>query len=114
MSKIQRFQGRLESISFRRTFAEKSSECARDIARINGGSSALSSAVMFRQVLELILAVGNYLNTGFRGGAYGFKIDALLKVRPAVVPSPPPPLEPGLSGSRLRKDPAGHGARQTS
>ncbi|KCV71794.1 hypothetical protein H696_01212 [Fonticula alba] len=80
VSKIQRFQGRLESISFRRTFAEKSSECARDIARINGGSSALSSAVMFRQVLELILAVGNYLNTGFRGGAYGFKIDALLKL----------------------------------
>jgi len=26
------------------------------------------------------LAVGNYLNSGFRGGAYGFKLDALLKV----------------------------------
>jgi len=29
-----------------------------------------------------MLAVGNYLNSGFRGGAYGFKIDAILKVRP--------------------------------
>jgi hypothetical protein len=31
---------------------------------------------------QVLLAVGNYLNSGFRGGAYGFKIDAILKACP--------------------------------
>ena len=36
---------------------------------------------------QVLLAVGNYLNSGFRGGAYGFKIDAVLKVRAATPPA---------------------------
>jgi hypothetical protein len=34
-----------------------------------------------RRTLEVVLAIGNYLNgSTFRGGAYGFKLDALLKL----------------------------------
>ena len=35
----------------------------------------------FKQVLETILALGNYLNgSTSRGGAYGFKLEGLLKL----------------------------------
>lgn len=40
----------------------------------------------FKKVLEVVLALGNYLNGGsFRGGAYGFKLDALTKLRYFVI-----------------------------
>ena len=36
----------------------------------------------FRGVLEVVLAVGNYINGGtHRGAAYGFKLDALTKLQ---------------------------------
>jgi len=35
-----------------------------------------------KEVLSIVLAVGNYVNAGTpRGGAYGFKLEALTKVR---------------------------------
>ena len=33
-----------------------------------------------RKVLELILALGNYMNSGRKGLASGFKIQSLVKV----------------------------------
>jgi hypothetical protein len=30
--------------------------------------------------LQIILALGNYMNSGQRGGAYGFKLNSILKV----------------------------------
>jgi diaphanous 1 len=42
---------------------------------------ALSSSMQFKRLLEVVLALGNYLNGGTaRGGLYGFKLDALLKL----------------------------------
>ena len=35
----------------------------------------------FKKLLEIVLAIGNYMNGGTnRGGVYGFKLDSLLKV----------------------------------
>lgn len=33
-----------------------------------------------RQLLEVVLAFGNYMNKGQRGNAYGFKISSLNKI----------------------------------
>jgi len=41
---------------------------------------SIRKSKVFKNFLELLLAVGNYLNSGFRGGAYGFKLDAILKL----------------------------------
>ena len=42
----------------------------------------VKKSTKFKKVLEVVLALGNYLNGGsFRGAAYGFKLDALNKLR---------------------------------
>lgn len=33
-----------------------------------------------RQLLEVVLAFGNYMNKGQRGNAYGFKLSSLNKI----------------------------------
>jgi cytokinesis protein len=39
-------------------------------------------SLKFRKVLEVVLAVGNFMNgTGFRGGAYGFNLSLLNKLK---------------------------------
>lgn len=50
-------------------------------------STAVSLASMevvqsrsLRQLLELVLAFGNYMNKGQRGNAYGFKVSSLNKI----------------------------------
>ena len=41
----------------------------------------LKSSQSLVKILEMVLAVGNHLNGGsFRGAAYGFKLEALLKL----------------------------------
>ena len=103
MSKIKRYGPRLECFFFKRVFDERvtdiekvavvfrtgllSNELAyQGIQAISAATQDLFSSKRFKKLLEVILAVGNYLNSGFRGGAYGFKIDAILKVvRPVCV-----------------------------
>lgn len=34
----------------------------------------------FKQLLEVVLAFGNYMNKGQRGNAYGFKVSSLNKI----------------------------------
>lgn len=39
-------------------------------------------SLKFRKILEVVLAVGNFMNgTGFRGGAYGFSVSLLTKLK---------------------------------
>lgn len=45
-------------------------------------SNELMESEGFQQLLETLLALGNYLNGGgFRGGAFGFKLELLSKVK---------------------------------
>ena len=42
----------------------------------------LANAKLFRQLLNIILMMGNYMNgTNYAGGAYGFKIASINRVR---------------------------------
>lgn len=48
------------------------------IENITTGFSSLKSNYRLHYVLEVALAVGNYLNgTGLKGGAWGFRLDTL-------------------------------------
>lgn len=54
--------------------------CLKEI-REGKDPSGNSKRSMIQSVLEVVLALGNYLNGGsFRGGAYGFKLQALEKL----------------------------------
>jgi hypothetical protein len=43
----------------------------------------LKEAKLFRELLNVILVMGNYLNgTNYAGGAFGFKVASINRVRP--------------------------------
>jgi diaphanous 2 len=56
-----------------------------DLQDIVGGTAAceeVKASKKFAQILELILLVGNYMNSGSKNGqAFGFEISFLPKVR---------------------------------
>lgn len=47
---------------------------------IRAGSKAVLHSKSLKQLLEVVLAFGNYMNKGQRGNAYGFKIASLNKI----------------------------------
>jgi hypothetical protein len=54
----------------------------QEIDAVLAGCNEVKQSPKFKKVLEVVLALGNYLNGGsFRGAAYGFKLDALNKLR---------------------------------
>ena len=61
-------------------FDEWCEDAKRQIKAWMMGSKELQGSKKFKELLSIILAWGNYLNSGARGGAYGFKLDTLLKV----------------------------------
>ena len=50
------------------------------IAWLHDASEDVLKSKKFKELLKVILALGNYLNGGQRGGAYGFKLNSILKV----------------------------------
>jgi len=44
-------------------------------------SKQLYSSRKIRKLLEIVLAMGNYMNKGNRGNAFGFKISSLNKIQ---------------------------------
>jgi hypothetical protein len=54
----------------------------QDVDAVLAACDEVKKSTKFKKVLEVVLALGNYLNGGsFRGAAYGFKLDALNKLR---------------------------------
>ena len=52
-----------------------------DVEAVTASLKNLKESDNFSQLLKIVLAVGNYMNGGsFRGGAAGFKLDALNKL----------------------------------
>lgn len=47
---------------------------------IRSGSEEVFRSGALKQLLEVVLAFGNYMNKGQRGNAYGFKISSLNKI----------------------------------
>ena len=81
MMKIKALGPRLNAIHTRLGF-DKKLEIARDAVLVLMDSvKETRTSKKLPRILELVLAVGNYLNGGtFRGGAYGFKLETLVKL----------------------------------
>jgi len=78
---IPRYTQRLDCFIFMRKFQNLVSEayCQHDI--LNRAIDQVENSQSLRRVLEIVLAIGNYLNGGTpRGGVYGFKLDGLQKL----------------------------------
>jgi len=57
------------------------SSLLQSILAISAASKGLKNAKYFKELLNLILMLGNYMNGGsHNGGAFGFKIASINKV----------------------------------
>lgn len=101
---IPRLQQRLDCMLFRRRLELDLEDVRPDVNIVRKAAAELSSSARFKRVLQVsseqvkmqwrsplispqqvVLTVGNALNgSSFRGGARGFQLDALLKVRPFI------------------------------
>ncbi|XP_077320533.1 disheveled-associated activator of morphogenesis 1 isoform X2 [Lithobates pipiens] len=80
MSRINHYQERLQSLYFKKKFAERVAEVKPKVDAIRSASNQVLQSKSLKQLLEVVLAFGNYMNKGQRGNAYGFKISSLNKI----------------------------------
>lgn len=81
ISSVPRLEQRLKCWLATLTFDDNLAQLSDKIHLIADGTKAIKASRGFPKVLEVVLAVGNYLNgTSARGGAYGFRIDILSKL----------------------------------
>ncbi|KAL1427183.1 hypothetical protein MTO96_017688 [Rhipicephalus appendiculatus] len=78
---IKRIHSRLQSISFKLRFAEMVQDIKPSIVAATEACEEIKSSQKFAKVLQLVLLLGNYMNTGSRNAqAIGFDISFLPKL----------------------------------
>ncbi|XP_060904056.1 protein diaphanous homolog 1-like isoform X2 [Labrus mixtus] len=82
MSSVKKLMPRLQAISFKLQFEEQLNNIKPDIVSVTAACEELRKSQTFSKLLEIILLVGNYMNSGSRNGkAFGFSISYLCKLR---------------------------------
>ena len=72
---------RIEAVLFQLNSAEMVGELSTRLKKVETTFTSFQQSDRFQGVLEVILAVGNYLNgTTVRGGSYGFTVGSLGKL----------------------------------
>ncbi|XP_026982953.1 disheveled-associated activator of morphogenesis 2 [Sagmatias obliquidens] len=80
MSRIDHYQQRLQALFFKKKFQERLAEAKPKVEAILLASSELIRSKRLAQMLEVVLAIGNFMNKGQRGSAYGFRVASLNKI----------------------------------
>ncbi|XP_066212140.1 protein diaphanous homolog 2 [Saccopteryx leptura] len=82
MSSVKMLQPRLHSILFKLTFEEHINSIKPSIIAVTLACEELKKSENFNKLLELVLLIGNYMNSGSRNAqSLGFKINFLCKIR---------------------------------
>jgi len=68
-------------MQFKSVWDEYVADASSMIKALGGASRDVKDSKKLKELLKIILALGNYMNGGQRGGAYGFKLNSLLKVK---------------------------------
>jgi Formin Homology 2 Domain len=80
ISEISKYESKLKAMHFKVSFAEYEDDAETMINALGKSAREVIDSEKFKEILRIILALGNYLNAGQRGGAYGFKLSSVLKV----------------------------------
>ncbi|KAJ3008172.1 hypothetical protein HKX48_008726 [Thoreauomyces humboldtii] len=80
VSEISLYEPKLRAMFFKTSFPEMQDDVEALITWLSAASEEVVQSDKFKQVLKIILALGNYMNTGQRAGAYGFKLNSILKM----------------------------------
>ncbi|KAJ8403983.1 hypothetical protein AAFF_G00343330 [Aldrovandia affinis] len=75
--KIERLTQRMTIITFVGNFTDNVNMLTPQLNAIIAASASVKSAPKLRRMLEIILALGNYMNSSRRGSVYGFKLQSL-------------------------------------
>ncbi|KAJ2705088.1 hypothetical protein FB645_002741 [Coemansia sp. IMI 203386] len=79
--KIWHYEQRLRVTVTWASWPEAFRDMQQDIASVMTAAHAVATSRHFPQVLEVVLSIGNFMNgSGFRGGAFGFKIASLNRL----------------------------------
>ncbi|KAI4899906.1 hypothetical protein NFI96_019484 [Prochilodus magdalenae] len=82
ISSVKKLKPRLSAILFRLQFEEQVNNIKPDIVAVTAACEELVQSENFSQLLQIILLVGNYMNSGSRNAkAFGFNISYLCKLR---------------------------------
>ncbi|KAL1766820.1 diaphanous-like 2 isoform X2, partial [Sigmodon hispidus] len=82
MSSVKMLRPRLMSILFKLTFEEHVNNIKPSIIAVTLACEELKKSEGFNRLLELVLLIGNYMNSGSRNAqSLGFKINFLCKIR---------------------------------
>uniref|UniRef100_A0A9J7ZLC4 Protein diaphanous homolog 2 n=1 Tax=Cyprinus carpio carpio TaxID=630221 RepID=A0A9J7ZLC4_CYPCA len=82
MSSVKMLRPRLNGILFKLTFEEQVNNIRPDIMNVTFACEEVKKSEGFSMILELVLLVGNYMNSGSRNAqTFGFNISFLCKLR---------------------------------
>ncbi|XP_060793415.1 formin-like protein 3 isoform X2 [Neoarius graeffei] len=76
-SKIERLTQRMSIITFVGNFSDNIGMLTPQLNAIIAASASVKSSPKLKRMLEIILALGNYMNSSKRGSVYGFKLQSL-------------------------------------
>ncbi|CEJ03597.1 hypothetical protein RMCBS344292_17576 [Rhizopus microsporus] len=81
MMKIDRYKERVDNLLFRTMFNERHQRLSKHMASVLDASVALKESTSFKELLKLILVLGNFMNGNtFQGGAFGIRIASINKL----------------------------------
>ncbi len=87
---VPKLTSKLEGLILKEEFDYRLAKLDKDIACLRAACDEIFTNAKFKHVLEVLLAMGNYLNAGtVRGGAYGFKLEVLKKIADVKTSTPP-------------------------
>uniref|UniRef100_A0A803TLP0 Formin like 3 n=1 Tax=Anolis carolinensis TaxID=28377 RepID=A0A803TLP0_ANOCA len=76
-SKVERLTQRMAIMAFLGNFSENIQMLMPQLSAIIAASASVKSSPKLKRMLEIILALGNYMNSSKRGSVYGFKLQSL-------------------------------------
>ena len=81
ISQVKMLQQHIDFLDLRQSFDELIGDVETPLGILTEGFKELKESKKLKELLELILGIGNFLNGGSnRGGAYGFKFDFFKKM----------------------------------
>ncbi|KAK7601114.1 hypothetical protein V9T40_008555 [Parthenolecanium corni] len=80
ISKIPHYEQRLRSLHYKKRFNTWVSEIQPRVRAVMEASREVARSRRLKKLLEIVLALGNYMNRGARGNATGFRLASLNKL----------------------------------
>uniref|UniRef100_A0A8C2ZB71 Formin-like 2b n=1 Tax=Cyclopterus lumpus TaxID=8103 RepID=A0A8C2ZB71_CYCLU len=76
-SRIERLNQRMSIMTFMGNFTDNVQMLTPQLHAMIAASVSIKSSQKLKKILEIILALGNYMNSSKRGAVYGFKLQSL-------------------------------------